>query len=135
MRERKDFSYRIVDDFDKIIDEKGNKTINLRKLCYGNSENVKLDLRQWYVDEDGKEGMGKGTSFLTDEGPHTLVEVMAAEGYGKTKTILSNIKDREDFRPALNAVLGKDDELYDSSAAIDEEEETSFYDPKQCLLL
>lgn len=133
MRERKDFSYTIVDEFDKIIDEKGNKTLNLRKLRYGDSNNVKLDLRQWYVGEDGKEGMGKGTSFLTEDGPHTLVDVLTAEGYGKTKTILNNIKDRGDFRSALNSVLGKDDELYDESIEI--EEETSFYDPKQCLLL
>lgn len=135
MREHKDIRYTIIDEFDKIIDEKGNKTLNLRKLSYGDSTNVKLDLRQWYVDENGKEGMGKGTSFLTEEGPHSLVEIMAKEGYGRTKPILESIKERPDFRPSLNSVLNEDDEFYDQTAATGVEEETSFYDPKQCLLL
>lgn len=133
-KDNSDFKYTIVDGFDFIIDEKGNKTMNLRKLYYGdNSDKVKLDLRQWYVGSDGEEGMGKGTSFLTEEGPHTLVDTMTKIGYGNTKTILNNIKDRDDFRSSLNAVLGKDDELYDSTIS-EEDEETTFYDPREMML-
>lgn len=134
MRDNKDFKYTIVDGFDFIIDEKGNKTMNLRKLYYGDKDNnVKLDLRQWYVGSNGEEGMGKGTSFLTEEGPHTLVDVMIKNGYGHTKDILNGIKDRDDFRSSLNSVLGKEDELYDHDIS-EEEEETTFYDPREMLL-
>lgn len=133
MKERKSIDYRIFNDFDRIVDEKGNQTLNLRKLVYGKNENnVKLDLRKWIIGEDGSEIMGKGVSFMTEEGPHTLVEIMAKEGYGNTKTILNAIKDREDFRSSLNQVLGKEDELYDDSVV--DEEDTAFYDPRECLL-
>lgn len=133
MREQKDIRYTIVDGFDFIIDEKGNKTLNLRKLYYGDKEeNVKLDLRQWFNGSDGGENMGKGTSFLTEEGPHTLVDIMTKNGYGDTKTVLQNLSEREDFRPSLNSVLGKDDENYDDSISEDEEE-TVFYDPREML--
>lgn len=132
-REQKDIQYTIADGYDHIIEEKGNQTVRLRKLYYnGNDSNIKLDIRKWGVNEDGTERMGKGLSFLTDDGPHSLIEVMAREGYGNTKTILNNIKDREDFRSSLNVVLGKEDELYDTTIT-DVEEETSFYDPK-CIL-
>lgn len=99
----------------------------------GNDNNIKIDIRKWGVNEDGTERMGKGLSFLTEDGPHSLVEVMAKEGYGNTKTILNNVKDRPDFKPALNAVIGKGDDLYDNSIE-EEDEDTSFYDPKQMTL-
>ena len=125
-----DFKYTIVDDFDHVIDESGNSTLNLRKLYWGDkSDNVKLDLRRYYINEQG-ERLGKGVSFLTEEGPHNLVETMAGLGYGNTRRILDNIKDREDFRPALNSVLGKDSEFYDESAG---ESDDDYFDPSMLL--
>ena len=120
-----DFSYEVVDDFDYIIDEAGNRTINLRKIRFGESDKVKLDLRSYYINETG-ERMGKGVSFLTEEGPHTLVETMSRLGYGHTKGILEGIKDRSDFKPALNTVLGKESEFYDEEAGELNEE---YFDP------
>lgn len=132
MRERKVIDYHVVGRED-IIDEKGNQVIQLRNIYYKNNEdNVKLDIRKWAVGEDGKEIMGKGLSFLTEEGPNTLAEVLLDRGYGNTQKVLTAIKDREDFKPALNTILGKSDDLYDSTVMKDEE--TTFYDPKQCSL-
>lgn len=132
MRERKVIDYHVVGRED-IIDEKGNQVIQLRNIYYKNNEdNVKLDIRKWAVGEDGKEIMGKGLSFLTEEGPNTLAEVLLDRGYGNTQKVLAAIKDREDFKPALNTILGKGDDLYDST--VTEDEETTFYDPKQCSL-
>lgn len=132
MRERKVIDYHVVGRED-IIDEKGNQVIQLRNIYYKNNEdNVKLDIRKWAVGEDGKEIMGKGLSFLTEEGPNTLAEVLLDRGYGNTQKVLTVIKDREDFKPALNTILGKGDDLYDSTVM--EDEETTFYDPKQCSL-
>lgn len=114
-----DIKYTIVDDYDHIIDEKGNSFIALRKIIWGDSEDdvdqskVKLDLRKWHTDSNGEEKVGKGWSFLTEQGPHNLAKILVENGFGKTKDILNGIKDREDFRPALNSILGKDDEFYD----------------------
>lgn len=114
----KDFSYTIVDDFDKVFDEKGNTFLAVRKLVWGDTdpEKAKLDIRKWYVNAAGEETVGKGVSFLTEEGPNALVRVLTESGFGHTREILENIKDRDDFKPALNIVLGKDSEFYDESA-------------------
>ena len=124
-----EIKYTVVDDFDYIIDEAGNSTLNLRKLYWGdNSDRVRLDLRKYYMAEDG-EHLGKGVSFLTEEGPHTLVETMVGLGYGNTKKILQGIKDRGDFSKSLNTVLGKESEFYDEDAGeLDDD-----FDPKSLL--
>lgn len=125
-----DFKYTIVDDFDHVIDESGNTTINLRKLYWGdNSDSVKLDLRKYYITNTG-ERLSKGVSFLTEDGPHNLVETMAGLGYGDTKRIINGIKDRNDFQKALNSALGKDSEWYDESAGTDED---GYFDPSRLL--
>ena len=125
-----EIKYTVVDDFDYIIDESGNTTINLRKLYWGdNSDRVRLDLRKYHMAEDG-EHLGKGLSFLTEEGPNTLVETMAGLGYGNTKKILDGIKDRDDFSKSLNTVLGKESESYDEDAG---ELDDDYFDPKSLL--
>lgn len=132
MDQEKTIDYHLVGD-DDIIDEKGNITIRLRNIYYGNkSDNVKLDLRKWSINDDGTERMGKGLSFLTPDGPNVLAEVLVQKGYGGTKEILSGLNTRPDFRTSLNSVLGKEDELYDENAINDND--TSFYDPRQCLI-
>lgn len=115
-----EFSFRIMDDFDKIIDEKGNNFIALRKICWGNSDEAKLDLRKYTTKADGTEQMLKGVSFLTEEGPHELTKVLLAEGYGRTDDVLETISKRDDFRHCLNKVLSPDDELYDESVVGEE---------------
>lgn len=127
------FSYTIVDEFDKIIDEKGNNTVNLRKLYWGeDSDKVRLDLRKW-VQGDKEICTKHGFSFLTEEGPHNLTEVLVEEGYGRTKEIIEGLKNREDFRPALNVILGDGDEYYDDSVSTTVEED--YFDPREGLLL
>jgi hypothetical protein len=52
-------------------------------------------------------------------------------GYGDTVDVLNSIKDREDFRSALNSVLNdKDDEFYDKTA---KDLKGDYYDPKELL--
>lgn len=127
------FSYTVVNEFDKIIDEKGNSTLNLRKLYWGeDSDKPRLDLRKWIQGDQGEICTKHGFSFLTEEGPHNLAEVLVEEGYGRTKELIEGVKDREDFRPALNAVLGEGDEYYDESVSVPEED---YFDPREGLLL
>lgn len=123
-----EFKYEVIDDFG-VIDELANRSLNLRNIRWGDRDKVSLDLRQYYMTENG-ERMGKGVGFLTDEGPNNLVEVMAGLGFGKTLNILNNIKGREDFQRSLNTALGKDSEFYDESAG---EAADDYYDPKSLL--
>ena len=127
-----DIKYNIVDNFDHTFDEKGNAFLALRKLTWGDSDNVKLDIRKWYTNSSGEETLGKGVSFLTDEGPHELVKVLIENDYGKTDEIIKGIKDREDFKPALVKALGKNSGLLeeiDMDTTIDDD----YYDPKEML--
>ena len=123
----KKIDYSIVDDFDHTIDESGNQFIALRKIRWGDRDKVNLDIRKYWMQADG-EVLGKGVSFLTDDGPHELTDVLVREGYGRTKNILRSLKEREDFQKSLNVVLGKESEFYDEE--IGEEE---IYDPS-CLI-
>ena len=119
----KKIEYSIVDEFDHTIDEAGNQFIALRKIRWGDRDKVSLDIRKYWMQAEG-EVLGKGVSFLTEEGPHELVDVMTREGYGHTKEILKSLKDREDFQKSLNIVLGKESEFYDEEVG-----EEEIYDP------
>ena len=123
----KKIDYSIVDDFDHTIDESGNQFIALRKIRWGDRDKVNLDIRKYWMQADG-EVLGKGVSFLTDDGPHELTDVLVREGYGRTKNILRSLKEREDFQKSLNVVLGKESEFYDEEVG-----EEEIYDPS-CLL-
>lgn len=125
-----EFTYSIADGFDHIIEEKGNQFTALRKIAWNGSDNYKLDLRKYYSTADGGEKMGKGLSFMTDEGPAELVKVLLREGYTESVDVIDCIKDRPDFRSALNSVLNKDDEFYDESA---KDIKADYYDPKELL--
>ena len=85
-----DFSYEIDPNFDFVIDEKANKYIALRKIKWGNSEEFKLDLRNYVANEDG-ERMLKGCTFISEETGHELANVLVREGYGHADDIASDI--------------------------------------------
>lgn len=128
-KKSEDFSYTVEDGYDYIIEESGNSSCNLRRIKFGDGKDWKLDLRKYFITETG-ERMGKGYVFMTEEGPHNLVDTMTKLGYGNTYNILQNIKGREDFHRTLNTALGKESEFYDESAGEGSDE---FYDPKSML--
>ena len=103
------FKYEIVDDYDKIFDDKGNTFLSLRKIKWGDSDKTHLDLRKWYCNSNGEETPGKGFSFLTEEGPHELTKVLLENGYGYTEDVIDSVKDREDFMASLVKCLNKED--------------------------
>ena len=119
--------YNIVDEFDHTFDEKGNTFLAFRKLSWGDGE-PKYDLRKWYINKEGQETVGKGVSFLTEEGPHELARVLVSTGFGHTDELVSELVKRDDFKIALNRAVGKDDPLYDDSIKDDE-----YFDPKELL--
>lgn len=121
-----DFKYEVDENFDYLIEEKGNQAIFFRRVSWGGRD-AKPEIRKWYVDSTS-ETPGKGFSFMTDEGPDELVKVMTEIGYGKTNEILENISKREDFGISVKKVLGKRiEELIDDTADIQLEE---VYDPR-----
>lgn len=130
---------QIVDNFDFILEEKGNSYLALRKLKWNENSTPRLDIRKYMIDSEGNEVIGKGIGFLTDVGPHELVKVMVENGYGKTIHVLNGIKDRDDFMPSLNKVLSESqmDELSDVNPDLEfgeEEEEPEYFDPRKLVL-
>lgn len=125
------FSYKVDEDFDNIFDEKGNTFLALRKVYWGNSTEPKLDLRKWYTTAKG-ETVGKGFSFLTEDGPNELARVLLVNNFGETEQVIESIKDRPDFKSSLVKVLG--DDVKDIDIELDDDEVETYYDPKEVLL-
>ena len=118
------FKYKIVDDFDFTVDEKGSEFIALRKIYWGNSTEPKLDLRRYYSTENGERmSKGKGLSFLTEDGPHELTRVLLEQGYGKPQEILKTLEEkRPDVYESLKNKI---------NGLSDEEETEEMYDPRE----
>ncbi len=121
------FEYEVDKEFDHVIDEKGNSFIALRKIQWGGKGDFKLDLRKWYISSTGEETVGKGVSFLTEEGPHELAKVLVDNGYGHTNEILSGIYHREDFEECLQGLRDGVD------IANNKSNDEDYYDPEELL--
>lgn len=96
----KPFTYEIDPNFDHVIDEKGNKFTALRKIKWGDSPEFKLDLRNYIATEEG-ERMGKGCTFISENGANELVNVLLNEGYGNADEVANQIIAREDLTMAV----------------------------------
>lgn len=94
----KSISMEIEPDFDYIIEEGQNTSINLRRINW-NGRGSKLDLRKW-VYNGGNERAMKGIS-LSEEGADILTNTLVKLGYGSTRDIINNIKNRDDFNQSL----------------------------------
>lgn len=123
MAKNGEFSYEVQKEFDFIIEESGNNSINLRKISW-NGRPYKLDLRK-YSYKDGKESMLKGIS-ISDEGANELTGVLVENGYGDTKRIIKALRTRENFTEEM---------LEPDYVFEDDNESEEFYDPKQLLAL
>lgn len=129
-----DFIYKVDKDFDYIFDEKGNTFLALRKIAWGkDSKDYKLDLRKWYTSSDGSEKIGKGFSFITDEGPNELVRLLLEKGYGNTEQVVKSIKDRNDFLDALTYVVPYIIDKDSNENKTDKKKTPKYYDPKDVL--
>lgn len=121
-----EFKYEVDQDFDYLIEEKGNQAVFFRRVSWGGRD-AKPEIRKWYVDGTN-ETPGKGVTFMTEEGPDELVKTMTEIGYGKTEEVLENISKREDFPVAVKKILGKGvDELVEEYDSVELED---VYDPR-----
>lgn len=126
------FNYTVNPDFDFIFDEKGNTFLALRKIAWSEGGQEKLDIRKYYNSSDGTETVGKGVSFITEEGPHELTRILVENNYGYTDEILNGIKNRDDFKSSLVKVLGDEDIKELGLEDVDPNEE--YFDPVESLL-
>lgn len=126
------FDYKVNPDFDFIFDEKGNTFLALRKISWGEGSKEKLDIRKYYNSADGTETVGKGVSFITEEGPHELARVLVENEYGYTDELLNGMKNRKDFMTSLVKVLNEEDTKELGIENVDPNEE--YFDPIESLL-
>lgn len=114
----------MFDNLNEIFDEKGSTFIAMRRVQWCDEdkkpdrEKSKLELRKWRITAEGEERADKGFSFLTEDGPHELARVLVHNGYGKTKVILKELKDRDDFKDSVNHLFDKE-EVSDSGEYFD----------------
>ena len=114
------------DNMDEIFDEKGNTFLAMRKIQWckegvePDPDKAKLELRKWHMSAEG-EIAGKGFSFLTEEGPHELVNALISNGYGHTNEIIDLLKQRDDFNESV--VCNKEDQ------------DDEYFDPRETFML
>ncbi len=101
---------------DVIIEEKGSQFVALRKVQWCKSEDTPKDdykahfeIRRWIVRNDGDVTPGKGCVFLTEDGPDNCVSELVDYGFGKTKDILLKLKNRDDFKEAVEHMYDEED--------------------------
>lgn len=98
-----------------IIDERGSQYISLRFTQWVKDDKdrdeskKKLELRKWTVSPEGDRA-GKGVSFLTEEGPSELAKVLVHRGYGDTKEILDELRQRDNFKESVQNLFTDDEE-------------------------
>lgn len=119
----KEFTMEIEQNFDFIIEEGANTSINLRKISW-NGRDSKLDLRKWSY-KDGTECAMKGIS-LTDDGANELTGVLVEQGYGDTKRIIKAIKNRKDYDNSIDTNV-------DNNYTQDDDGSEEYYDPSELL--
>ena len=130
------FEYTIKDGFDNILEEKGNTYISCRRLCWCSQEEAqdkpgKIDIRKYYVNNEGTEVVGKGVS-LSDEGASELAKVLVSNNYGETKDIINGIKNINDFMTSLVHCLNTN-ELEEVNIDPTQYEKEDYYDPRESL--
>lgn len=130
-------TYHIFKDYDIPFDEKGSTCGSVRKIQWvkegaePDELKAKVEIRKMYITSNG-ERMGKGYTFSTPEGPGELVTGLISAGFGETKSILKELRKRDDFRKAVetinedpddNSENGEMFDMRDLLLGVDDEEE------------
>lgn len=121
-----DFNYEMEENHNNVLSETGNSFLALRKIRWKETSDFKYDVRRYYI-KDGKEIYGKGCS-LDNNACNSLALSLLKEGFGDTKEIINNIKDRDDFEQALVDSLDKS-QLEKTDIDLSKVDPTEYYDP------
>jgi hypothetical protein len=122
--------YFMHDDMDLIFEERGNTFSSVRKIQWAkegeepDKSKAKIEIRKWYASPDG-ERAGKGFTFQSEEGVSALTETLVDNNYGNTKNLLLSLRNRSDFKEAVEHLNDKT-----------KEDETSdeYFDAREILL-
>lgn len=101
---REPIKYEIMDEDPDagVFDTNGDVYLAMREVAW-NDGMPKLELRKWYAGHDGKDDFpAKGFSFLTEDGPDNLAEILVKRGYGNTPVLLDAIAKREESEEAID---------------------------------
>lgn len=130
----KNLTYELkYNGINEIIDERNNTVMMLREVGWGGRP-PRLELRKWIINSDG-EIANKGVAFMTEDGPHNLVDTMTNLGFGRTKNILNNIKNRDDFEDSLVQVIGKEKvNTAKKTEFVRDDNDESYYDPRRLII-
>ena len=98
---------------DAVIDEiSPTSFLALREVRWMDGDTYKLDLRRYFVKQDGVEMPGKGTAIGN---PDRLTEVLIDRLYGQTDTIISSLTQRDDYMFSMGRVYASyEDAAYES---------------------
>lgn len=106
------YSYN-ADGVNEVIDElSATSFLALREVKWSDEDSdYKLDLRRYFIKQDGTEMPGKGTAIGN---PDTLAEALINNLYGNTKNIISSIATRDDYMSSMGQYYaGFDDGCYE----------------------
>ena len=110
----KDIQYNYnADGVNEVIDElSATSFLALREVKWSDEDSdYKLDLRRYFIKQDGTEMPGKGTAIGN---PDTLAEALINNLYGNTKNIISSIATRDDYISSMGQYYaGFDDGCYE----------------------
>ena len=106
------YSYN-ADGVNEVIDElSATSFLALREVKWSDEDSdYKLDLRRYFIKQDGTEMPGKGTAIGN---PDTLAEALINNIYGSTKNIISSIATRDDYISSMGQYYATyEDEAYE----------------------
>ena len=113
---------------DAVIDEiSPTSFLALREVRWMDGDTYKLDLRRYFVKQDGVEMPGKGTAIGA---PDTLAEVLVDHLYGSTKSLISSMAQRDDYMSSMGQYYAgySDEEYTDFKEDLDSERSKAIID-------
>ena len=119
------------DGINELVYENNNTCIMLREVSWGNRPH-KLEVRKWNIDVNNTEIPNKGLTFPSKDAADALVHSMTKVGFGQTKQIIHNIKDRSDFEDSLVQNIGMQKVIESRNSTVEVTEE-DLLDPQDIM--
>ena len=124
---KSNLKYKVFAGEYDIFDEKGSTFCALRRVAWWNADKrddeptadeAKWEVRRWKANDDGTDTANKGMTFLTEEGPHNLAEMLVDKGFGMTKKLIGSLKKRDNFKESVEHMYDEEeingDEFFDA---------------------
>lgn len=128
--ERTNLNYTFNENgVNEVIDELSSTSfLALREVKWSDHEDeYRLDLRRYFVKQDGTEMPGKGTAIAN---PGKLTDVLVSNGYGDNDTILREMFSRDGLTSSMGRICAdfNDDEYESFKEDLDSERSKAIID-------